>query len=231
MSSDESPPDASPPEASPPEPSPPDESPPEASPSDASDAPPPEAPPPGAPPPEASPPEASPPEAALAPDAPPPAALPPDDVVRDERPPRARGTGPLRLLALAVMVGGLILLVAGAFTWFVVRDQLSDEKITVSDDADHFGGDPVDGPLTAYAQADVINDHALEASDGLTYAQLDQDDPRRETVMTASFLRASLFTSVVSFGVAAFAFGLGLLLLLIGWALLRIERSLRAMTT
>jgi hypothetical protein len=152
-------------------------------------------------------------------------------VVRDERPPSARGTGPLRLLALAVMVGGLILLVAGAFTWFVVRDQLSDEKITVSDDADHFGGDPVDGPLTAYAQADVINDHALEASDGLTYAQLDQDDPRRETVMTASFLRASLFTSVVSFGVAAFAFGLGLLLLLIGWALLRIERSLRAMTT
>jgi hypothetical protein len=49
--------------------------------------------------------------------------------------------------------------------------------------------------------------------------------------MTASFLRASLFTSVVSFGVAAFAFGLGLLLLLTGWALLRIERSLRAMTT
>jgi hypothetical protein len=101
----------------------------------------------------------------------------------------------------------------------------------VSDDADRFGGDPVDGPLTAYAQADVINEHALEETDGLTYAQLDQDDPRRETVMTASFLRASLFTSVVSFGVAAFAFGLGLLLLLTGWALLRIERSLRAMTT
>lgn len=101
----------------------------------------------------------------------------------------------------------------------------------MSDDADHFGGDPVDDRLTAYAQADVINKHALEETDGLTYAQLDQDDPRRDTVMTASFLRASLFTSVVSFGVAAFAFGLGLLLLIIGWALLRIERSLRAMTT
>jgi hypothetical protein len=195
--------DASPPEASPPEASPPEASPPEASP------------------PEASPPEASP------PDAPP----PPDDELRDEPPPRARGTGPLRLLAFVVVLGGLILVVAGAFTWFVVRDQLSDEKITVSDDADHFGGDPVDGPLTAYAEADVINEHALEETDGLTYAQLDQDDPRRDTVMTASFLRASLFTSVVSFGVAAFAFGLGLLLLIIGWALLRIERSLRAMTT
>jgi hypothetical protein len=189
----------------------------DASPSDAS--------PPEASPPEASPPEASPPEAS------PPDALPPDDDVRDEPPSRARGTGPLRLLAFAVMLGGLILVVAGAFTWYVVRDQLSDEKITVSDDADHFGGDPVDGPLTAYAEADVINDHALEETDGLTYAQLDQDDPQRETVMTASFLRASLFTSVVSFGVAAFAFGLGLLLLLIGWALLRIERSLRVMTT
>jgi hypothetical protein len=223
MSSDESPPDESPPEpspsdASPPEPSPPDASPPDASPPDAS-------------PPEVSPPEVTPPEAAPPPDAPPPAALPPDDLVSDERPPRARGTGPLRLLAFAVIVGGLILVVAGAFTWFVVRDQLSDEKITVSDDADRFAGDPVDGPLTAYEQADVINEHALEATDGLTYAQLDQDDPRRDTVMTASFLRASLFTSVVSFGVAAFAFGLGLLLLLIGWALLRIERSLRAMTT
>ncbi len=157
----------------------------------------------------------------------PPEETPPDDEVRAGPPPRARGTGPLRLLAFAVVLGGVILLVAGAFTWFVVRDQLSDEKITVSDDADHFGGDPVDGPLTAYAQADVINEHALEATDGLTYAQLDQDDPRRDTVMTASFLRASLFTSVVSFGVAAFAFGLGLLLILIGWALLRIERSLR----
>jgi hypothetical protein len=179
---------------------------------------------------EASSSEASSPEAS-SPEASPPDAHPPDDDVRDEPPRRARGTGPLRLLAFAVMLGGLILVVAGAFTWYVVRDQLSDEKITVSDDADHFGGDPVDGPLTAYAQADVISEHALEETDGLTYAQLDQDDPRRDTVMTASFLRASLFTSVVSFGVAAFAFGLGLLLLIIGWALLRIERSLRAMTT
>src|SRR5262245_42464229 len=227
MSSDESPPDESPSDASSPDESPPEASPPEAP---GPEAPGPAAPPPGEPLQEASPPAAPPPEPAP-PEASPPAALPPDDEVRDEPPPRARGTGPLRLLAFAVMLGGLILLVAGAFTWYVVRDQLSDEKITVSDDADHFAGDPVDGPLTAYAQADVINEHALEETDGLTYAQLDQDDPRRDTVMTASFLRASLFTSVVSFGVAAFAFGLGLLLLIISWALLRIERSLRPMTT
>jgi hypothetical protein len=109
-----------------------------------------------------------------------------------------------------------------------VTDQLSDEKIVVSDDADNFAGDDVDGPFTAYAEAEVINDHALEESDGQTYAQLDREDPRRDTVMTASFLRASLFTSVVAFGVAAFAFGIGLLMVLVGWALLSVDRTLRA---
>jgi hypothetical protein len=156
----------------------------------------------------------------------------PPVAVTSSEPPAAAAqmprTGHLRMLGVIVMLGGLILLAAGAFTWFVVRDQLSDEKITVSEDADHFGGEKVDGPLTAYAEADVINEHALEETDGLTYAQLERDDPRRETAVTASFLRASLYTSVVSFGVAVFAFGLGLLMMLIGWALLRIERSLRA---
>ena len=41
--------------------------------------------------------------------------------------------------------------------------------------------------------------------------------------MTASFLRASLFTSIVSFGVAAFAFGMGLLMILIGYILMRLS--------
>ena len=134
--------------------------------------------------------------------------------------------GSLRVLAILVIVAGAVVSIAGVITWFVVRDQLADEKITVSDDADRFAGDRVDGPFTAYVEADTIEKHALEASDGLTYAELPRDDPRRETVMTASFLRASLFTSVVSFGVAVFAFGVGIVLILIGVALLRIYRAL-----
>ena len=134
----------------------------------------------------------------------------------------------LKVLAVLVIVGGVILSAAGVVTWVVVTNQLSDEKITVSDDADRFAGDPVDGPFTAYEQARVINKHALAESDGLTYAQLDQDDPRRDTVMTASFLRASLYTSVVSFGVAFFAFGMGILMILVGWALLSVNKRLRA---
>ena len=70
-----------------------------------------------------------------------------------------------------------------------------------------------------YTEAETIEKHALEASGGKTYAELDQDDPMRQTMMTASFLRASLFTSVVSYGVALFAAGVGIVLVLFGWAL------------
>jgi hypothetical protein len=34
----------------------------------------------------------------------------------------------------------------------------------VADDAARFGGEKVDGPLTAYYQADIIEHHALESS-------------------------------------------------------------------
>jgi hypothetical protein len=133
----------------------------------------------------------------------------------------------VRVLSIIVIVAGALMMVAGVITWFVVRDELADEKIVVSEDAPFLGGNDVNGPFSAYAEAEAINDHALEASGGLTYAELDREDPTRETVMTASFLRASLFTSVVAFGVAAFAFAAGVLLVLVGWALLRIEGILR----
>lgn len=42
--------------------------------------------------------------------------------------------------------------------------------------------------------------------------------------MTASFLRASLFTSVVAFGVAAFVAVVGVVLILLGWVLVRLGR-------
>ena len=128
----------------------------------------------------------------------------------------------LRLLGTLVMAAGLILSVSGAATWAFVQDSLGDEQITVADDAAHFGGQKVNGPLTAYYQADIIEHHALEASGGKTYAQLDREDPVRATVMNGSFLRASLFTSVVSFGVAAMAFGLGIVFGLVGYAIRRL---------
>jgi ABC-type sugar transport system permease subunit len=125
----------------------------------------------------------------------------------------------VRLLGLLVIVAGAVFAVAGVATYVTVSNKLSDQRITVSDDASHFAGQQVTQPWQAYAQADVIAKHANEIAGGKTYAELPQDDPNRNTVMTASFLQASLFTSVVAFGVAVLAFVMGILLVLIGVAL------------
>lgn len=125
----------------------------------------------------------------------------------------------VRLVGLVTIIAGIVLLIGGAATWTMVRGQLAAENITVAEDAAMFGGKQVDGPLDAFYQADIINKHALEGSGGKTYAELDRDDPARATVMNGSFLRASLFTSVIAFGVAAFAAGMGVLFILVGWAL------------
>src|SRR5450759_2422519 len=131
----------------------------------------------------------------------------------------ATKTKAVRIIGLISLIAGLVMIIGGASTWVLVRSHLVDEHITVAADAASFANQPVTGPLEAYAQADIINHHALKASGGKTYAQLAQDDPVRATVMNGSFLRASMFTSVIAFGVAAFAIGTGLIFLLIGWAL------------
>ena len=131
-----------------------------------------------------------------------------------------------RIVAIISIVAGVLMVVVGIVSYSLVQRELADENITVSDDAERFAGEPVEGPFTAYSQAMIIKEHALEIGGGLTYAELPQDDPTRETVMDASFLRASLFTSVVAFGVAALVAGLGALFVLVGLALLGIERRL-----
>lgn len=120
-----------------------------------------------------------------------------------------------RIASWAAIGLGVLMIIGGATTWFVVSDTLGDQAIVTSDDA-CLPGEPVDGPFTAYCEAEVINTHTMERTGGLTYAQLDRDDPLRETAMTSSFLQASLFTSVVAFGVAAMAVGMGVVFVLIG---------------
>jgi len=139
--------------------------------------------------------------------------------------PAKRNDKAVRVVGIIVAVLGIVFLVAGVATYAVISSTLADEKITVSDDADHFAGKDVKGPFTAYAQADVIAKHAEEIGGGKTYSELAQDDPNRATVMNASFLRASLFTSVVAFGVAAFVAVVGVVLILLGWVLTRLART------
>lgn len=151
-----------------------------------------------------------------------------------------------KLFGLLTIIAGVIFVVAGGVTWGAVASNLKAEEIYVSDDADAFAGQLVDTPWEAFSQAAIINHHALTATGDRTYAELgaeisalkeqlaadgaseeeiaeDADVAEltglRTTVMNASFLRASLFTSVVAFGVAALVVGLGIVFLIVGWAL------------
>lgn len=117
---------------------------------------------------------------------------------------------------LSSLILGVVLIIAGAGTWIVVSGTLADENIAVSDDANCLAGNDVNGPFSAYCEADIINQHALDATGGKTYAELDRDDPLRQVAASASYLRASLFTSVVAFGVAGMAILMGAVFILLG---------------
>ena len=155
----------------------------------------------------------------------------------------------VRVSGLLAIIAGAVFFIAGGVTWGAVSTNLKAENITVSPDASAFGGQLVDTPWEAFSQADIIKHHALAATEGKTYAEVsgeakalgekltaegltpaemaaDPDDAKvngeKATVMNGSFLRASLFTSVVAFGVAALVMGIGVVFGIIGFALRRI---------
>lgn len=134
----------------------------------------------------------------------------------------AQGSGAAKWISIVIMVIGTIMVLAGAVTYGTVSSTLSNERITVAEDANCLSGQSVAGPFAAYCQADIIAKHTLDATGGKTYAELDREDPLRATAMNGSFLRASLFTSVVAFGVAGMAIGVGIVFILIGVALLNL---------
>jgi hypothetical protein len=128
-----------------------------------------------------------------------------------------------RTASILAIVFGVVLIGAGVGTWILVSNTLADQNIVVSEDADCRAGATVSGPYEAYCEAKVIDKHTLEATDGKTYAELDREDPLRQTAMNSAFLQSSLFTSVVAFGVAGMAALAGVLFILIGLGMRDVE--------
>ena len=144
---------------------------------------------------------------------------------------------PLKTAGLVSLIMGILFVLTGAVTWGIITSQLADERITTPGDA-FLPGAAVNNPIAALAQADIINKHALAGSNGMTYAELGAEankakaagdtakaeelTKQRTTVMNGSFLRASLFTSVLAYGVSLFAVGVGATMLVLGWALSKV---------
>ena len=156
---------------------------------------------------------------------------------------RPQGRGPKRgptvkkAFPIALMVLGLIFVGASVYTMNrgfdakrQVKNELVAQDITIGQRFDKAGkvvdeaipakwaGKQVNSAASAKAQADIINHHALKATGGKTYAELDKTDPTRTTAFNASMLRTSLYTSIMAFNVGDLVIGLGLMILVLGLA-------------
>ena len=77
-----------------------------------------------------------------------------------------KASGPARLVAILSIIFGLVAIGGGVATWATITAQLSAENITVPKDSPLVPGAKVQDPISAYAQAEIINHHALTASGG-----------------------------------------------------------------
>lgn len=147
------------------------------------------------------------------------------------------------LVAIVVGIGSVLGGLGGmVYTW----QNAAQENITTPDDA-VIAGEPVRGPLTMWAQADIIATHQLNRTDGLRYAEMPRMIPQLdeagepvigedgEPVMVpnatrASWIDATPLISVLNLGLMAYALSLfaivmGATVAGLGWVVLRLSRA------
>ena len=138
-------------------------------------------------------------------------------------------------VGIAFAIAGLIAAGAGVYIRMFVGRQLAAQQITTPEDAS-IPNAPVTGIATALSMADIIQHHAADSSDGLTYAQMgrfavESGDPAgtnnadealkdpngkpvsnqaRNTQLTAAGLVTSLSLSAMAIGASYGAIALGL---------------------
>ncbi len=143
-------------------------------------------------------------------------------------------------VGIAFAIAGLVAAGAGIYIRMFVGEQLAAQAITTPEDAT-IPNAPVTGIATSLSMADIIQKHAAESSNGLTYAQMgrfavESGDPAgtsnpdealkdtngkpvsnqaRNTQLTAASLVTSLSLSAMAIGASygAIALGLGFLVL------------------
>ena len=112
-----------------------------------------------------------------------------------------------------------------------------DEKLRIARQLERLKVDVIEAGFAASSNGDfesvqaiarAIKDSTIEPEPPVDADRLPVSDAQKKGVfdpMTGSFLRASLFTSVVAFGVAFMAFALGIVLVLVGVAFRRVARA------
>ena len=153
-------------------------------------------------------------------------------------------------------LGGLGTAGAGIYIRTFVGDQLAAQKIVTPDDAT-IPNAPVDGIATALSMANIIQVHAADSSDGLSYAQMGRfavesgaaagtnnadeakkdangkpvSNQARTTQLTASGLVTSLSLSAMAIGASYGAIALGIGFLVLGIVIIGLGYALLGLIT
>ncbi|MFA9446619.1 hypothetical protein [Egicoccus sp. AB-alg6-2] len=150
------------------------------------------------------------------------------------------------LVAIAAIIVGAFSAIGGIGGAVYTYRTAAVENITTPDDA-VFAEVPVRGPLSMWAQSDIITHHQLDRTEGLRYAemermipQLDENgdvvlDEAGEPVMVEnaarmSWINATALTTVLGLGIlsyafSAFALAVGTVLIGLGLVVLKLRRD------
>lgn len=139
-------------------------------------------------------------------------------------------------IAVFAMVVGAVSVLGGLGGAVYTYQQAAAQDVTTPDDA-LLPEVPVRGPLSMWAQSDIITQHQLDRTEGLYFAQMPREvpvvDEAGEPVMGPSEARASWFDAttlttslglgILAYAFSAFAFAVGLVLLALGFVVLRLR--------
>lgn len=149
------------------------------------------------------------------------------------------------VVALVAIVVGLGSVLGGLGGMVYTYQNAAVENINTPDDA-RIASAPVRGPLTMWAQADIITTHQLNRTEGLRYAEMPQRVPQLDdagapvigedgepvlipNAARASWINATALTTVLSVGIMAYALSLfaivmGLSVAGLGYVVLKLSR-------
>jgi hypothetical protein len=176
-------------------------------------------------------------------------------VVVDRKAPKAierTGVARRRLLTIVgilTLVVGIGSFAGGVFGAVYTWNQAASENITTPDDA-VFPEVPLRGPLSMWAQADIIEHHQLDTTEGLRYSEMARQVPSvdeagnpiigddGEPVMVANAARASWVTAttlitalnvgLLAYALSAFALVVGITMIASGVTFLSLRKALIA---
>jgi hypothetical protein len=160
------------------------------------------------------------------------------------------------VIGIAFVIAGLVAAGAGFYTQNFVVEQLAAQNITTPEDAS-IPNVPVNSLQTALSMANIIQHHAADSANGLTYAQMgrfavESGDPAgtsnrdealldangnpvpnaaRNTQLTAAGLVTSLSLSAMAIGLAYGAIALGLGFVLLGFVVTGLGYALLGLVT